>query len=354
MANPPVQNAFANQRIFADGACILRENAMEPENIMMWKIRLYPWAREQAAPEYIIGPLPANPVAADIAYGKRILLKTIESLSFKQLLLGVQNNISGPAIIAWIQANMLDARDTQEVLNSMLDTLPLDIATTPLVSFLGDFSLIVAELNPALPERTKCLKFSMKFPVEFLSIIAVCDGNPGTNNFMAYALALITKGNLYMQRIQLSQRGRTTSMPGLITDVQQGGSSSNMVDDPLSVLTSQHPYFQDPNARITEGTSQVTREAMSAMIDSNDTTALVTMLSRLDPTIITEALAAAVQRRGGRGGPNFNYPKDVCINCGNTGHLSNACTRPNANCPHPICQERGIKNHMLKFCAESE
>ena len=61
MANQPVVNAFANQRIFAEGACMLKENAMEPENIMMWKIRLYPWAREQAAPEYIIGPLPANP-----------------------------------------------------------------------------------------------------------------------------------------------------------------------------------------------------------------------------------------------------------------------------------------------------
>ena len=127
--------------------------------------------------------------------------------------------MDAPTIIDYMRNNMLDGRDVQEVLASLLDNLTIDIATQPLATFFGDFLLIVAEIQPAMQERTKCMKYAAKFPPELISIGTVCDSQPGFGNFRAYALACNSRANVYIQRLQLSQRNRPATLPGMFSDV---------------------------------------------------------------------------------------------------------------------------------------
>ena len=77
--------------------------------------------------------------------------------------------------------------------------------------------------------------------------------------------------------------------------------------------------------------------------------AMVTIFSSLDPQNQQLALAA-IQNASTRSGPNFNFPKNVCINCGGTDHFARECTKPLANCGHPICASKNL-HHLERFCA---
>ena len=76
-----------------------------------------------------------------------MLLASFESPSFKIVITSVAANVDAPTIVAYMRTHMLDGRDVQEVLTSLLDNLLIDITTQPLATFLGDWLLIAAEMQ---------------------------------------------------------------------------------------------------------------------------------------------------------------------------------------------------------------
>jgi hypothetical protein len=113
----------------AAGGPILKEGDESPEKIMLHLVRYRHYADESGGTDYMFGPLP-NPAIADrVAIGRRMLLNSFESASFKILLTSVAANVDAPTTIAYMRTNMLDGRDVQEVLNSLLSNLTIDITT---------------------------------------------------------------------------------------------------------------------------------------------------------------------------------------------------------------------------------
>ena len=203
------------------GGAILKEGEESPEGIMMHLVRWQHYSDEVGGTDYMVGPLPGGAIADRVALGRRMFLASFESASFKIVITSVAANNSAPACIAYMRNNMLDGRDVQEVLSSLLDNLTIDIATQPLATFLGDFLLLVTEIQPAMQERTKCMKYAAKFPPELISVGTVCDAQPGFADFRVYALAYNSRANVYIQRLQLSQRNRPASLPGMLTEVDR-------------------------------------------------------------------------------------------------------------------------------------
>ena len=146
------------------GGPLLKAGEESPENIMMHLVRWRHHADEMGGSDYMVGPLPGAPIADRVALGRRMFLASFESPSFKIVITSVAANVDAPTCIAYLRNNMLDGRDVQEVLSSLLDNLTIDIATQPLATFLGDFLLLVTEIQPAMQERTKCMKYAAKFP----------------------------------------------------------------------------------------------------------------------------------------------------------------------------------------------
>ena len=320
---------------------------------MLHLVKIKHHADEIGAMEYLYGPLPQQPIADRVALGRRMLLASIESASLKIVLTTVPGNVDAPAIINYMRTNMLDGRDVQEVLHSMLDNQTIDITTQPLATFLGDFLLIAAELQPPMPARTQCMKYASKFPPELISIGTVCDSNPGFANFMAYALAYNQRANVYIQRMQMSQRNRPTTLPGMSTTLQADPfAGSGWEDHPSRAGTHGAPRPIVPsdtqNLFDAMAANRITSGAMSAPT-TDSVAALVTMFLNLDPHHRELALAA-MQNTGARSGPNFNFPQNVCINCGDPGHFARNCPKPLADCGHPICASKNL-HHLEKFCA---
>ena len=224
MAAPalPALQADMNTRLHVLNQPKLSLGNEQPEHLMLHMVKLKKWGQEIGSEDYITGPLPGAPDAARQALGRRFVLTSFESDGLRGLVAAIPANNSGPAICDWLKLNLLDGRDTQEVLRTLLTNLTLDINSTPLVTFLADFLVITEEIAPAIPAREKCLTYAQKFPAETLSIISVCDTNPGMGNFMAYALAVNSKVNLFVQRLGLSSKNRDSRrLPALSTAVEK-------------------------------------------------------------------------------------------------------------------------------------
>ena len=149
--------ADMNTRLHVMNQPKLAEGSEQPENMMLHLVKLGRWGEEIGSEEYITGTLPMAPDAGKQALGRRFVLMSFESEGFRGLIASTPGMDSGPAICAWLRTNLLDGRDTQEVLRTLLTNLTLDINSTPLVTFLADFQLITSEIQPAMPARQLCL-----------------------------------------------------------------------------------------------------------------------------------------------------------------------------------------------------
>ena len=305
-------------------------------------VKLRKWGQEIGSADYITGPLPSAPDAAKQALGRRFVLTSFESEGLRGLIVSVNANSSGPAICNWLRVNLLDGRDTQEVLRSLLTNLTLDINSTPLVTFLADFQLITEEITPVLPHREKCLTYAQKFPAEVLSIISVCDTNPGMADFMAYALAVNSKVNLFVQRLGLASKNRDSRrLPALATTIEK----------------TSMPPCADPHAQLDAVQHFIGDTAMASSFEGDAANQLAVMLANMDSTLVQEALSTYFSSSSSRNAQRTrtpssrsSIPKNRCVNCDEDGHLARNCTKPPAKCPHPICKRKGYDRHLSKYC----
>ena len=196
------------------GSCpSIQSGASVPEWVE-WLLRLEPAHEEIGVKDVTIGVghppnVPNAASAADILLGKRYILCSIMDPDIKSLLQPLAN---GPAIIAYIKTNLMGGRDTQAIIQEVLDGMFYDGAS--IISFYGRFCLFINAVQPAVPAQRKCLIYSSKFGHAYLPSISACDQNPGHGDFTVYAAAVNQSVTLFGTRtlaLEKHTRGKSTS-----------------------------------------------------------------------------------------------------------------------------------------------